>query len=215
MSNCCVKTISCCRGPRGQTGPQGVAGQTGPQGEAGQTGPQGAAGAQSDCCLQVFDNNGNLLGNFVGFFDNGVLVFRNGYYIRILFSGKFDVAQTWWTGANCGDGTGYLNDGNGGNPGIVRGANVIVYSGARNSLMIPVNPGGDSSVVSTGPHAATFIENAGLGSPTFARPDGSFQCDAVSTNVSGWELQDFDGATELGWTLFGTPLQVAGPIIVQ
>lgn len=202
-------------GPTGATGPQGpvgAAGATGPQGSPGPAGAAGAAGAQGPIGPQgipgaglVKDALGNVLGTLVGFSGNNfVTVYKSGYFIRIGMGGAFPVSPIWWTATACTGGTGYLDDGQYGaaSPPSMYSKSVI-YSGARNSLLLAV---GSTAQVTSVNATVTSIEEPGA-------TDGSFLCysDFVQS-ATGWELTPFDGSTTLGWVVSGNPLAVAGPL---
>ncbi|CAG7857389.1 hypothetical protein MCAMS1_02190 [biofilm metagenome] len=206
-------------GATGAVGPRGPTGATGLQGPAGPTGPQGSAGTGGG--VSVLDANNNVLGVLIGFNRNGVLVYKNGFFVSVLFSGKFPVTQMWWTGANC-TGTPVLNDGNGDDGGFVMGTKIVVYSRLSNTLYVPTATGtgvSANSATSVGPIALQSIENGGLstGAPDFIRsnPDGSADCTSNSGNRGGWNLTAINPSTALGWTVTGTPASVAGPIKFQ
>jgi len=199
-------------GPPGPPGAQGPPGPQGPQGAAGPQGSQGPAGTG----LSVYDANNNLLGNLIGSFSNGVVVYRNGYYVSLLFSGKFPVSQIWWSNSGC-TGTGYLNDGNSGYGGYVMGTTQVIYSRQTNSLYVPAGAG--ASVTSVNGGTIRSIENSGTqgGPPNYisADPDGSSNCSSTSGSAGGWLLSPLNAATALGWSVSGLPLSVAGPIKVN
>ncbi len=199
-------------GPQGPQGPTGATGATGPTGATGSQGPAGTAGTGST----VLDANNNTLGTLIGFFNKGVYVYRNGYYVTLNFSGTFPVSQMWWSATGC-TGTAHLNDGNSGNGGYVIGAKVVQYSRLANSLLVPVGTG---SVTSTNAGTVNAIENFGTqgGAPNFisAGADGSGQCTSGNQgSAGGWQLTTLSASSALGWTVSGTPLKVAGPIKVQ
>jgi hypothetical protein len=207
-------------GPQGSVGPRGAIGAQGLVGPIGATGPQGPAGTGGGG-LSVLDANNNVLGNLIGFNENGSLIYKNGFIITILFSGKFPVSQIWWTGSNC-TGTPVLNDGNGNNGGDVMGTKVVVYSRQANTLYVPTATGSGvsaNSATSVGVNGIQSIENSGLtsGPPDFIRsnPDGSGNCSSSVGNRGGWSLSVINPATVLGWTVNGTPASVAGPIKFQ
>jgi hypothetical protein len=158
-----------------------------------------------------------VLGTLIGFDNNTALVFKNGYFVSVDFSGKFPVSQIWWTANNC-TGTGYLNDGNGANAGYVMGTEVVIFSGQTNSLYVPTGAG--ASATSIPAPGIQSIENSGLttGPPNFisSNPDGSSNCSSqASATHGGWPLTALNAATALGWTVSGTPLEVAGPLKFQ
>jgi collagen triple helix repeat protein len=199
-------------GPQGVTGPPGPAGPTGVQGPTGPTGATGAAGPQGPIGPQgipgagsVKDANGHVLGTLVGFSGNNfVTVYSSGYFIRIGIGGNFPVSQIWWTGTPC-NGTGYLNDGQGGVVGSAPTmyAKTVIYSGSLNSLFVP---SGATAQVASVNATVTDIEDPGI-------TDGSSVCSSGFLGTeSGWQLAPFDAAVTLGWTVSGNPLGVAGPL---
>jgi hypothetical protein len=202
-------------GTAGQAGPQGLTGPQGPQGLAGAPGPQGPQGAAGSG-LSVYDANNNLLGSLIGSFGNGVMVYKNGYYTSVLFSGKFPVSQIWWSNTNC-TGTGYLNDGNSGYGGYVMGTTQVIFSGQTNTLYVP--SGNGASVTSVNGGTLRSIENSGTqgGPPNYisADPDGTSNCSGSSGAAGGWLLAPLSAPSALGWSVSGNPLSVAGPLKVH
>ena len=181
-------------GATGATGPQGVAGAAGPAGATGPAGAAGAAGAPGPTGPQgipgagaVKDALGNVLGTLVGFSGNNfVTIYNSGYFIRIGLGGNFPVSEIWWTGTPC-NGTGYLNDAQGG---IVTSApqmysKTVLYSGSTNSLLVPV---GTTAQVASVNATVTDIEDPAL-------TDGSSVCSpGFAATESGWELTPFNAA---------------------
>jgi hypothetical protein len=175
--------------------------------------------------LSVYDASNNKLGALIGLYNdmysyyNGVVVYQNGLFVNLLFSGHFPVPNIWWNGASC-HGTGYLSDVNG-SGGIVIGANQVIYSHQNNALYVPNGSGSVSSALLSG---VQTVEEYGASSSSFANADGSSNCQAASSvsggPYGGWELSTAvnGGASvdsTLGWTLSGNPLGVAGPIKIQ
>ena len=205
-------------GPQGPQGQQGPAGPSGPMGSAGPTGPQGPPGPGA---ISVLDANNNVLGTLMGlaggpspyFQPNGVIIYKNGYFVSLEFSGKFPVAfetggHIFWTGTAC-SGTGYLIA-----PGVgfVTGTKIVLYSGQANALYVP--SGTTASVTST--LLPSISSGEGGGAPDGTNPDGSSTCGATAGGeYGGWLLSPFDAASALGWSLSGNPLNVAGPIKFQ
>ena len=197
-------------GPTGATGVglTGAAGPTGPIGSTGPAGPTGATGSPGPAGAGIVkDANGNALGSLVGIARNTVTVYKSGYFATLTFSGKFTVSQIWWQSAAC-TGTGYLNDGRGnitdGRFGLISTKDII-FSGQTNSFYTPSSPAVNATVGS--------IENSGT-------LDGESSCSAGGGNNSGWQLNSFDPAATLGWTIIsstcGSPAiackAVAGPL---
>jgi len=172
--------------------------------------------------IRIFDAHDNLLGTLAGLSttlqngvtgSNGVIIFRNGYFISIEFSGKFppasasSVSQILWTDSNC-SGNGYLSTGSTNpNDSLIMGTNVVIYSNQTNSLYVAT--GGGHSVAASLSPMVQFLEG-----PLIA--DGYSVCHPLTAGrYMGWPLSPFDAATELGWELSGNPLGVAGPIRIQ
>jgi hypothetical protein len=189
-------------GPAGTTGPAGAQGPTGAAGAPGPAGPQGIPGAGT-----VKDANGRVLGTLVGFTGNNLLTLYNlGYFIVMGMDGKFPVPEIFWTGPNC-DGTGYLNDGQGGT--VLTGGEpkmytkTVIYSALTNSLFVPVGAAPEALSVNV---IVGSIEDPGL-------RDGTGTCSSLGAAAeSGWQLAPFDAAVSLGWTISGAPLAVAVPL---
>jgi hypothetical protein len=171
--------------------------------------------------VRVLDSHDNVLGILVGLADtyqdgamaaNGVVVYKNGYFISLEFSGKFPVAShgvsVLWTGTTC-SGNGYLAPGVSANPNFTpaMGTKVVIYSGKTNSLYVPSGDG--PSVAASLSPVVQSIETALFG-------NGSSACGSYPANrYMGWLLSTFDAPTELGWNVSGDPLGVAGPIKFQ
>jgi len=89
----------------------------------------------------------------------------------------------------------------------------VIYSASTNQLMLPVVTAGQVTATS-----ATFtlssVEYAGYNSPDYTFADGVSWCyvSGGTASETGWQLAPIDPATVLGWTVSGTPLQVAGPL---
>jgi hypothetical protein len=178
--------------------------------------------SQGSGSVRVLDANDHVLGTVVGMLTdallqqppNGVVIYSNGYFIGLLFSGRFPAglgAQIYWTGSNC-SGNGYLSDFNAPRAGVVMGTKVVIYSGQTNALYVPSGAG--ASVASILAGTVHSIENSGQLNGTY--PDGSSDCSNGAFNSStGWLLSPFNASTMLGWTLSGNPLGVPGPIKFQ
>ena len=146
----------------------------------------------------VQDGNGNTLGIFNTIVGSAVTVYKSGYIAGInAANGKFQPGQIYWTGANC-TGTPYLNDG--GSTGYEMYTKTVIYSVQSNKLYRLAGAGAGSVSSSTGSHATLTIENYGA--------DGQSSCSANVGTVSGWGLTEINAATDLGWTVSGTPLQI-------
>jgi hypothetical protein len=146
---------------------------------------------------------------------NGVVVYKNGYFITLEFSGKFPIGvftgdlvlRILWTSTTC-SGNGYLWDNNG-HGGIVMGTKIVIYSGQTNSLYVPSGAG--ASATSTLAPGFQSLEFTGA-------VDGSSSCQPNSgliSSGSGWLLSPINASTALGWSVSGNPLGVAGPIKFQ
>ncbi len=185
----------------------------------GVVGPQGPAGPGA---ISVLDANNNVLGTLIGLADtkspfspapNGVVVYRNGYFINLEFGGNFPVAiytnVSLWTSATC-SGTGYLSlfaDSSPNFPSKI-GTKIVIYSGQTNSLYVPAGSG-PSLASSLVPSGLQSLENGLFG-------DGSSNCQTQTPLPSnGWLLSPFNASTTLGWSVSGNPLGVAGPIKFQ
>jgi hypothetical protein len=167
------------RGPIGLTGaagPQGPTGLTGSTGPQGLTGPQGPAGPSGSGGLSVLDANNNVLGSLVGLSSpfsgntnnvpSGVIVYRNGYFIDLNFSGQFPfgfgqagVTTISWSGANC-SGNGYLLSGG---SGLVTGK-IVIYSLQNNALYVPSGSGPTFTSTSI-PGSSVLSEEENAGAP--------------------------------------------------
>jgi len=192
------------------------------------------AGPPGPGAISVLDANNNVLGTLLGlsssqvlfasspFLPNAALVYRNGYFVLLDFSGKFPVGlgstQIEWTGTTC-SGDAYLSDANAPVGGFVMAARVVIYSGQSNLLYVPSGSG--TSITSTVTPVIQSVETIGLilpGNQPGPNPDGSSNCRSglpLPTTRSGWLLSPFDASTTLGWSVSGNPLGVAGPIKFQ
>ncbi|MGI8960382.1 MAG: hypothetical protein ACR2IV_11595 [Bryobacteraceae bacterium] len=203
------------QGPAGPTGATGATGPAGPQGLPGAAGATGPAGPQGPIGAtgipgagSVKDALGNVLGTLVGFSGNNfVTVYKSGYFITIGMGGNFPVSHIWWTGTPC-SGTGYLDDGQAGQAGLLGGApqvytKSVVFSASTNSFLVAT---GTTSQVSSVNVLVSDSEDPGT-------TEGTSVCSiGVNGTESGWQLSPFNPALTLGWILTGAPPAVAGPL---
>jgi len=192
-----------------------------------------AGGGTSGGGLIVKDAKGNALGTMIAMAGTDVTIYTSGYFVTVGISGEFPVAtapflislngiypgysEILWSDASCGgsgSATAYLDT-----QGIATTnfptmyAKDVIYSASTNQLMLPVVTAGQVTATS-----ATFtlssVEYAGYNSPDYTFADGVSWCYVPGGTASetGWQLAPINPATVLGWTVSGTPLQVAGPL---
>ncbi len=121
-------------GAKGSTGATGATGAVGPQGPQGPIGPQGPAGTGG---VSLYDGANRLIGQVVSTDTYGVTVKTStGHIITYDWDGTIYPGQIWYSGAGC-TGSAYLNTGWSNT--VKTYGKLVVYSGSRNSLMVPAN----------------------------------------------------------------------------
>lgn len=159
--------------------------------------------------VQVLDGNNHVLGTLLGLGPvlnsvaapqqpNSFIVYRNGWFVTLLFGGRFPLGLEkgtflYWSGPNC-TGSPYLPAGS--EP-ISR--RLVIYSTAANSLY-RASGSGELALPATPAQQFHSVEipNGGCGNGVY----GGF---------STWQLEPFD-ANRLGWELSGNPMRVTGPV---
>lgn len=154
------------QGPIGPTGPQGAKGATGATGPVGLTGPTGPTGPQGPAGsggVMLYDGNNVSIGRVVSTDGWGVTVTTStGYVVTYDWDGTIYPGQIWYAGAGC-TGNAYLNTGSS-NLAKTYGK-FVVYSRARNSLMVPANVVNGTASAS-GSFPVSSIDNPTCGSAT-------------------------------------------------
>jgi hypothetical protein len=154
--------------------------------------------------IQVFDANNDVLGKFAGLDEmKGVVVFKNGFFIPLLFNGRFASWGITWTGPNC---TGTPSMSLFGSGPHTAAGNTIVYSAQANTFYAVGGPGASGFGVEVARRSVEGVDD-----------DGTSRCftwDYVGSD-DGWSLTPIDVGIALGWAVTGSPARVAGPIKFQ
>ncbi|HLV86634.1 MAG TPA: hypothetical protein VKV39_06620 [Candidatus Sulfotelmatobacter sp.] len=171
----------------------------------------GLAQSTSPGAVKVFDGSNHLLGTLVSVTPttgntapDGFVLFRNGYFIAMGFTGKlpagFQSNTVYWTGANC-TGDPYLYAGDQ----ATMSRRMVIWDGlAANSLYVPSGTGEEA--------AAVKMPQVGSAEGEATQAGTSYCTNEVQPNITAFLLSPFDPVKVLGWNLSGTPLRATGPL---